>query len=293
MAVTYRLYGSRSDYADVLRDLIANGKPIESRVGSTMELEDVTISVTHPAAITPIGRPAYNMTFGLLESAQLVGGFSDEGAMTTVLPKFGDFSDFHGAYGSRVDDLVGVMDINQVQNVIQILKKDPYSRRAVISLWDTGADAPGGHTDHPCTLAITFRVRRGKLNMSVHMRSNDIWRGWAYDCVQFAQLQITIAGFVGVGVGTYTHHADSFHIYDRDIATAEKYLADRPWVTVETPQTLVGFKGRHTNYGEMQVDLKKAARGTTLSYRASDDAKRLLWGIRKYVAKRVEEEDAS
>ena len=269
---------NRTGYVDTLGWLLAKGKKVPSRVGDTLEVEDVTIKLHDPRRAMPTNRPGYNKGFGLLEAAQLVGGFHDEEAMKLALPKIADFTDFHGAYGKRV----ALRD--QVRKIIKMLRDDPGTRRAVIALWDAGLDINGGHTDHPCTIAITFRIRDGALNMTVHMRSNDIWRGWAYDCVQFAQLQITIASFVGVRVGTYTHHADSFHIYERDLEAAQKMLDD-PYGRGKE-YVLTGFKGRHTNFTQMTDELKKRiVTAGSASIDTSEDAKTLLWEMRRYIAR--------
>ncbi len=48
------------------------------------------------------------------------------------------------------------------------------------------------------------------------MRSNDLFRGVPYNFVQFTSLQEIIAGWLGIGVGTYNQVSDSLHVYDRD-----------------------------------------------------------------------------
>ena len=56
--------------------------------------------------------------------------------------------------------------------------------------------------------------------MTVYMRSNDIWMGLPYDVFSFTCMQILLAFKLGVGIGTYTHHAASLHLYKRDYDTA-------------------------------------------------------------------------
>jgi thymidylate synthase len=61
-----------------------------------------------------------------------------------------------------------------------------------------------------------FRIRNNKLNMSVYMRSNDVWLGSAYDFFQFTRVQIAMASVLGIEPGTYGHHVGSLHIYENN-----------------------------------------------------------------------------
>jgi thymidylate synthase len=61
-----------------------------------------------------------------------------------------------------------------------------------------------------------LKVRDGKLEWSQIMRSNDVFRGLPYNFVQFTMLQEVLAGWIGVEPGSYTHFADSLHLYEED-----------------------------------------------------------------------------
>ena len=58
-----------------------------------------------------------------------------------------------------------------------------------------------------------------KLYMTTYMRSNDLWLGFPFDIFQFMNLQVLLCmdlADMGVTLGTYTHHAGSLHLYERD-----------------------------------------------------------------------------
>ena len=75
-------------------------------------------------------------------------------------------------YGQRIFDYRG---INQIEAVVDMLKKDLSSRYAYVSLWDPTMDAVSGK-DQPCLTALNFLVKEGKkLNMAAWIRSNDMW----------------------------------------------------------------------------------------------------------------------
>ena len=68
--------------------------------------------------------------------------------------------------------------------------------------------------DTPCTYAVQFTVLNGKLNMSVVMRSNDLWYGFCNDQYQFSNLQMYVAYELNLPVGTYYHFAHNLHLYN-------------------------------------------------------------------------------
>jgi thymidylate synthase len=116
----------------------------------------------------------------------------------------------NSAYGHRIFQQFG---FDQWEFVKQKLMKDPNSRQAVIHI-KTPDNAPT--KDMPCTVALQFFIREGKLYMLTYMRSNDLWMGFTYDVFSFTALQVKMAMELGVGLGTYTHVAGSLHLYKRD-----------------------------------------------------------------------------
>ena len=105
---------------------------------------------------------------------------------------------------------------DQLENVINILKKNPDTRQAAISIYD-GKEIHQYAHDTPCTYAVQFTIVQGKLYMSVYMRSNDLWYGFCNDQYQFASLQEMVAERLNLPVGTYYHHAHNLHLYNDKI----------------------------------------------------------------------------
>ncbi len=102
---------------------------------------------------------------------------------------------------------------SQLDYVIELLKDNPETRQAAISIYD-GKEHPDYKTDTPCTYAVQFTVLNHKLNMSVVMRSNDLWYGFCNDQYQFSNLQMLVANETGYDVGTYYHFAHNLHLYN-------------------------------------------------------------------------------
>lgn len=166
------------------------------------------------------------MRYAVGELAWYLSGSNKVKDISRFAKKWAEISDDgetnNSAYGWRIFDKFG---FNQWEHIKDLLWEDPASRQAVIHI----KDADNHPTkDVPCTVYLQFFIRDGKLNMSTHMRSNDIWMGVPYDMFSFCFLQILLAMELGVEVGQYTHYAGSLHIYSRDYEAAKKNIAELP-----------------------------------------------------------------
>lgn len=103
---------------------------------------------------------------------------------------------------------------NQLEKIIEILKKDPTTRRASISLYD-GKEIHLYSKDTICTYAINFYIHNSKLNMQVMMRSNDLVYGFCNDQYCFSKLQEYVSEKVNISIGNYYHFVCNLHIYER------------------------------------------------------------------------------
>lgn len=157
----------------------------------------------------------------------------------------------HGAYGFRWmrwfgDETV----IDQLQALAELLRTDPTTRRAVLTMWDPAADLvpDGPKRDIPCNTQAYFRVRDGVLHMLVTCRSNDIiWGAYGANAVHFSFLLEYMAAMAGLEVGTYTQMSFNFHAYSEvldkfDWTTlaadaGREYPGGSPWALVEDPRT--------------------------------------------------------
>ena len=79
---------------------------------------------------------------------------------------------------------------HQLDKVVAQLKNNPDTRQAAISIYDGKEISKYKYRhDTPCTYAVQFTVIKGKLNMCVVMRSNDLWYGFCNDQYCFSMLQ--------------------------------------------------------------------------------------------------------
>lgn len=104
---------------------------------------------------------------------------------------------------------------DQIETIIDLLKSDPSSRRAIIN-FNTPNSKVKTTKDEICTICLAFQIRDNKLDCTAVMRSNDVIFGLTYDLSYFIMLQKYIADRLGVRYGSYTHIAFSMHVYSKD-----------------------------------------------------------------------------
>lgn len=104
---------------------------------------------------------------------------------------------------------------------VKELKRNKHTRRAVLPI---AGEKSYGNTHPPCMQEIMFKIVDDKLNTTVVFRSNDGVKAFAMNSFAIALLAHKVAKEVGVGVGSYTHIADSFHAYKRDWDTLDAYI---------------------------------------------------------------------
>jgi thymidylate synthase len=152
----------------------------------------------------------------------IMTGRNDVATISAYNKQIAAFSDngitFFGAYGPQV--------IRQLPQIIELLRKDPDTRQAVLNIWQPLAlQVPT--KDVPCTLTWQFFIRGGKLELHANMRSNDVWLGLPYDLFNFTQVQRAVANELDLACGDYVHHVGSLHLYEQHYAVAQTTAADR------------------------------------------------------------------
>jgi hypothetical protein len=190
------------------------GIPRDSRNGPVIEYPDpVSIKYLEPTERVLFDRQrAINPFLHFFEPFWILAGQNDVAFLTNIVKNFKEYSDdghtFYGAYGHRM-----MYPDDQIREAVNILKRDPDSRRVVLQIrrpddmWYNGKDTP-------CNTAVACKIRDNKLNIHVFNRSNDyIWGMTGANMPQFSILQEYMAGKIGCGVGTYHQTTDSMHVY--------------------------------------------------------------------------------
>lgn len=114
---------------------------------------------------------------------------------------------------------------------VEELCRNRDSRRAYITILDD-SHLVKETLDVPCTIAIGFRIRENRLNMSVHMRSQDMVYGFGNDAPAFSFIHEMMYNALlshypdNLELGVYHHIADSAHIYERHFKLLDKLVDD-------------------------------------------------------------------
>lgn len=176
------------------------------------------------------GRDA-NPFFHFFEALWMLVGRNDLAFLTGFVKRFADFSDdgetLAGAYGERWRSWPSLLQgsegqhRDQIERVVELLRADPSTRRAVIQMWDANRDLfPAQGKDVCCNTQLMFTVALGKANepnrldTMVTCRSNDIiWGAYGANAVHFSFLQEYLAARLGLAVGTLWQVSWNYHAY--------------------------------------------------------------------------------
>ena len=142
-----------------------------------------------------------------------------------------------GAYGSKVFGSKNGQK-PQYERIIEQITKRKNTKQAylVISEIEDYKFRSEQFKSPPCTVGLHFIVRNDRLNLTVHMRSNDAYFGLPHDLFCFTMLQELISCRTKIPLGTYTHYATSMHIYTKHVNRIIKYLDEGKHEPVEMPK---------------------------------------------------------
>ena len=116
--------------------------------------------------------------------------------------------------------------IDQIAQVVDTLRKNPDSRRMVVSAWNV-AELPEMALA-PCHCLFQFYVANGKLSCQLYQRSADVFLGVPFNIASYALLTMMIARVVGLEYGEFVHTFGDAHLYLNHLEQARTQLAREP-----------------------------------------------------------------
>lgn len=134
----------------------------------------------------------------------------------------------NSAYGNLIFNKSLKDGRSQFDWAFDCLKNDKDSRQAFMRYNNT-CHQYDGNKDVPCTFIQIFHIRDNKLHATVEMRSNDLIKGTTYDIPSFILFQRLMLlrlreVYPDLEMGSYTHFANSFHLYSTDFELVERRL---------------------------------------------------------------------
>ena len=116
--------------------------------------------------------------------------------------------------------------IDQIEQVIRQIKKNPDSRRLIVSAWNV-ADIDSMALP-PCHCLFQFYVSDGELSCQLYQRSADIFLGVPFNIASYALLTLMVAQVCGLKPGEFIHTFGDLHLYKNHVEQARLQLSREP-----------------------------------------------------------------
>ena len=116
--------------------------------------------------------------------------------------------------------------IDQVSQVVDLLKKNPDSRRMIVSAWNVGELDKMALM--PCHTLFQFYVADGKLSCQLYQRSADVFLGVPFNIASYALLTLMMAQVAGLKPGDFVHTFGDVHIYSNHAEQVKLQLSREP-----------------------------------------------------------------
>lgn len=137
----------------------------------------------------------------------------------------GDLGPVYGAQWRSWNGADGEI-VDQITDVIDQIKKNPDSRRLIVSAWNV-AEIPHMALA-PCHALFQFYVAEGKLSLQLYQRSADVFLGVPFNIASYALLLMMVAQVCDLEVGDYVHSFGDVHIYNNHFEQVKRQLSREP-----------------------------------------------------------------
>jgi thymidylate synthase len=117
-------------------------------------------------------------------------------------------------------------EVDQIAELIDGLRKNPDSRRHIVSAWNPG-DVPKMKLP-PCHALFQFYVADGRLSCQLYQRSADIFLGVPFNIASYALLTLMVAQVCGYRPGEFVHTFGDAHLYSNHLEQAKLQLSREP-----------------------------------------------------------------
>ena len=159
----------------------------------------------------------------------------------------GDLGPVYGKQWRRWQGVDG-QEIDQLGDLVEMIKTNPDSRRLMLSAWNP-ADVPNMALP-PCHCLFQFHVANGRLSCQLYQRSADIFLGVPFNIASYALLTHMLAHVTGLKAGDFVHSLGDAHIYHNHFEQVKTQLERKPGALPQLimhnpPDKLEAFKFEH------------------------------------------------
>ena len=281
-------------YRDSLTHLFQEGIENNARGTLSKELLDVALVVENPAAcLYKNEKRGSQVKYIAAEFLWYYSGRNDV-KFISQWAKFwesiqNDDGTANSAYGNLIFKLRNQHNVSQYQWAMQSLISDSNTRQAVMH-FNMPMHQYSGNKDFVCTMYANFHIRNNKFYMSVYMRSNDAVWGTPTDVAFFCSLQLQMFAqlksfYPELELGTYTHVANSYHVYDRHYELGQSMLAS-PFEAESLPPVVADLVSVDGTPSDDLTTLMTALSSPEMPHLIFQDGNDLLKWIYKNITKK-------
>jgi thymidylate synthase len=134
----------------------------------------------------------------------------------------GDLGPVYGKQWRRWETADG-REIDQIANLIELIRRDPGSRRQIVSAWNPGDI--GRMALPPCHLLFQTYVANGRLSLQLYQRSADAFLGVPFNIASYALLTHMLAQQTGLEPGDFVWTGGDCHLYSNHLEQAREQLS--------------------------------------------------------------------
>jgi thymidylate synthase len=116
--------------------------------------------------------------------------------------------------------------IDQIRELVGLIRKDPFSRRQIVTAWNPGELSKMALA--PCHCLFQTQVAAGRLNLQLYQRSADVFLGVPFNIASYALLTHMLARECGLEPGTFVWTGGDCHLYSNHLEPARLQLAREP-----------------------------------------------------------------
>lgn len=233
-----KCYSFESQYINTLNEIMNNGIELSTRNAITKSINNVSIKIDLNDGF-PLLTIRKNFWKGIVEELLwFISGSNNtkdlqkkginiwnQNSTRDFLDKRGLTNLPEGSIGKSYGYQMRHLKIDQIKEVIYLLKNDPNSRRIMINLWNV--DDLNEMALPPCAFSYCFSVENNKLNCLLTQRSHDISLGWN---ISTASLLVHIlAKICDLNIGNVMHVISNCHIYQQHYECIKEILNNHPF----------------------------------------------------------------
>jgi len=224
-----------TQYEDLLRDILENGTPKGDRTGTgTVSVFGRQLRYDLSQGLPVITTKKVHLHSVIVELLWFLRGDSNtQWLRDNGVTIWDEWADENGELGP----VYGVQwrswptpdggSIDQIGQALELLKKNPDSRRIIVSAWNV-ADLDYMALP-PCHALFQFYVADGRLSCQLYQRSSDMFLGVPFNITSYALLTHMMAQQAGLEVGDFVWTSGDTHIYSNHFEQVKKQLAREPF----------------------------------------------------------------